>query len=66
MLNQIRFGNSTIMVAQMKLQITDAIKDFFLQKVSANVEVGNSKIHIHNVNMFEINIISAVESQVYL
>ena len=54
------------MVAQMKLQITEAINDFFLQKVSANVEVGSSKIHIHNVNMFEIKIISAVESQVYL
>ena len=66
MLNQIRFGNNTIIVAQMKLQITEAINDFFLQKVSANVEVGNSNIHIHNVKMFEINIISAVESQVYL
>jgi len=54
------------MVAQMKLQMTEAINDFFLQKVSANVEVGSSKIHIHNVNMFEINIISAVESQVCL
>ena len=54
------------MVAQMKLQMTEAINDFFLQKVSANVEVGNSNIHIHNVKMFEINIISAVESQVYL
>ena len=54
------------MVAQIKLHITEAIKDFFLHIVSANVEVGSSKIHIHNVNMFEINIISAVESQVYL
>ena len=54
------------MVAQMKLHTTEAINDFFLHIVSANVDVGNSKIHIHRVNIFEINIISAVESQVYL
>ena len=54
------------MVAQIKLHITEAIKDFFLHIVSANVDVGNSNIRIHSVNIFEINIITAVESQVYL
>ena len=66
MLNQIRFGNNTIIVAQMKLQITEAINDFFLQKVSASTEVGNSKIHIQNVKIFDINMISKVDNPVYL
>jgi hypothetical protein len=50
----------------MKLQTTEATKDFFLHIVSANTEVGNSKIHIQNVNILDIKTISAVESQVYL
>ena len=66
MLNQIKFGNTAIKVAQIKLQKTEAIRDFFLQTVSAKVDVGNSNIHIHSVNIFETSIICAVESQVYL
>jgi hypothetical protein len=54
------------MVAQMKLQTTEAINDFFLQKVSASTEVGNSKIHIQNVKIFDINTISNVDNPVYL
>ena len=64
--NQIKFGNNTIIVAQIKLHITEAIKDFFLHIVSANVDVGNSNIHIQNVKMFDINIISKVDNPVYL
>lgn len=49
-----------------KFETTDAISDFFLQKVSAKTDVGNSKIHIQNVKMFDINIISKVDNHVYL
>ena len=42
------------------------MRDFFLQTVSANVDVGNSNIHIQRVNILETNIICAVESHVYL
>ena len=49
-----------------KLQITEAIKDLFLQKVSHNTEVGNSNIHIQNVKIFDIKIISKVDNPVYL
>lgn len=49
-----------------KLHITDANNDFFLQNVSANTEVGNSKIHIQNVKILDINTISKVDNPVYL
>ena len=49
-----------------KLQITEAINDFFLQKVSHNTEVGNSNIHIQNDITFDINTISKVDNPVYL
>ena len=52
--------------AHRKFETTDAISDFFLQNVSANTEVGNSSIHIQNVNIFDINIISKVDNPVYL
>ena len=39
---------------------------FFLQKVSANTEVGNSNIHIQNVKILDINTISKVDNPVYL
>nr|MBR6099674.1 hypothetical protein [bacterium] len=50
----------------MKLAITEANNDFFLQKVSANTDVGNSKNRIKNVKIFDTRIISAVDNQVYL
>ena len=46
--------------------MTEAISDFFLQKVSAKTEVGNSNIHIQNVKIFDISIISKVDNPVYL
>ena len=53
-------------IAHKKFETTDAINDFFLPKVSARTEVGNSKIHIQNVKIFDINIISKVDNPVYL
>jgi hypothetical protein len=64
--NQIREGNSNINNVHKKLQITEAIKDFFLQKVSHNTEVGNSNIHIQKVKIFDTNTISKVDNPVYL
>ena len=64
--NPIRFGKNRINKAQMKLAITEANNDFFLQKVSANTDVGNSKNRIKNVKIFDTRIISAVDNQVYL
>ena len=64
--NQIRFGKIRINKAHKKLHITDDNNDFFLQKVSASTEVGNSKIRIQNVKMFDINIISKADNPVYL
>ena len=66
MQNQNRFGNTRINKAHRKLHITDASNDFFLQNVSANTEVGNSNIHIQNVKMLDINMISKVDNPVYL
>jgi hypothetical protein len=66
MQNHIRFGDTRINKAHKKLHITDANKDFFLQNVSANTEVGNSNIHIQNVKMLDINTISKVDNPVYL
>ncbi len=60
------FGNTRINNVHRKLHMTDADNDFFLQNVSANTEVGNSNIHIQNVNMFDINTISKVDNHVYL
>jgi hypothetical protein len=53
-------------VAHRKFETTEAINDFFLPNVSARTEVGNSKIHIQNVKIFDINIISKVDNPVYL
>jgi hypothetical protein len=64
--NQIRLENIKINRVHKKLHITDANNDFFLQKVSANTEVGNSNIHIQKVKIFDINMISKVDNHVYL
>ena len=64
--NQIREGNSNINNVHKKLQITEAIKDFFLQNVSHNTEVGSSNIHIQNVKILDISTISKVDNPVYL
>ena len=53
-------------VAHRKFETTEAINDFFLQNVSAKTDVGNSKIHIQNVKMFDTNTISKVDNPVYL
>lgn len=49
-----------------KLNVTDAIRDFFLQNVSANTEVGSSNIRIQNVKIFDISMISEANNHVYL
>jgi hypothetical protein len=49
-----------------KFETTEAINDFFLPNVSARTDVGNSKIHIQNVKIFDINTISKVDNHVYL
>lgn len=66
MQNHTRFGQNNINKAKIKLHITEAIRDFFLQKVSHNTEVGNSKNHIQSVKIFDINTISKVDNPVYL
>ena len=53
-------------IVHIKLETTDAINDFFLPNVSAKTDVGNSKIHIQNVKIFDINTISKVDNPVYL
>lgn len=40
--------------------------DFLFQNVSANTEVGSSKIRIQNVKIFDISMISEVDNHVYL
>ena len=64
--NPVRFGHNRMNVAHRKFETTEAINDFFLQNVSAKTDVGNSKIHIQNVKIFDINTISKVDNPVYL
>jgi hypothetical protein len=59
-------GKNKITRADAKLQITEITRDFFLPDVSANTDVGNSKIQTVNVETFAIKIISTRESPVYL
>ena len=66
MQNHIRFGENKISSVHKKLQITEAISDFFLPKVSHNTEVGSSNIHIQKVIILDINMISTVDNPVYL
>ena len=66
MQNPVRLGHNKINVAHRKFETTEAINDFFLPNVSAKTDVGNSSIHIQNVNMFDISMISKVDNPVYL
>ena len=65
-INHHKWGKNKIHNAPKRFDITDNINDFFLHIVSANTDVGISKIHDTNVNTFDIIIISITDNHVYL
>ena len=64
--NPVKLGHNKMKAVHKKFETTEAINDFFLPNVSARTDVGNSKIHIQNVKIFDINTISKVDNHVYL